>query len=156
MLTRGCANWPKGKLMPFCSPLRASIVVGKTDWIRERLDPKEFCPAAGQGALGIEARKNDRATIEALLFLDHADTRFAVTAERAALAALVVVVVRFPSVYTAGANTWKAEWGQGGTRSTASSLLPIQVRRCALTFMLRTKILTQPRHSGHMAAHNAT
>ena len=62
--------------------------LGKTDWVRERLDPKEFCPAAGQGALGIETRKDDRATIDALAFLDHADTRFAVTAERAALAAL--------------------------------------------------------------------
>src|SRR5580692_903186 len=55
--------------------------LGKTDWIRERLDPREFCPAAGQGALGIETRENDAATIEAVAFLDHADTRFAVTAE---------------------------------------------------------------------------
>jgi hydroxymethylbilane synthase len=62
--------------------------LGRTDWVRERLDPKEFCPAAGQGALGIEARKDDRATIEAVSFLDHADTRFAVAVERAALAAL--------------------------------------------------------------------
>jgi hydroxymethylbilane synthase len=62
--------------------------LGKTDWVRERLDPKDFCPAAGQGALGIETRKEDTATIEAVAFLDHADTRFAVTAERAALAAL--------------------------------------------------------------------
>jgi hydroxymethylbilane synthase len=62
--------------------------LGRTDWVRERLDPKEFCPAAGQGALGIETRKDDRATIEAVSFLDHADTRFAVTVERAALAAL--------------------------------------------------------------------
>jgi hydroxymethylbilane synthase len=62
--------------------------LGKTDWVRERLDPKDFCPAAGQGALGIETRKDDKATIAALAFLDHADTRFAVTAERAALAAL--------------------------------------------------------------------
>jgi hydroxymethylbilane synthase len=60
----------------------------KTEWVRERLEPKEFCPAAGQGALGIEARKNDAATIAALTFLDDAATRFAVTAERAALAAL--------------------------------------------------------------------
>lgn len=60
----------------------------KAEWIRERLDPSDFCPAAGQGALGIEARKVDRATIEALEFLDDASTRFAVTAERAALAAL--------------------------------------------------------------------
>ncbi len=62
--------------------------LGRTDWVRERLDPKSFCPAAGQGALGIETRKDDAATIEAVAFLDHADTRFAVTAERAALAAL--------------------------------------------------------------------
>ncbi|MGB6692514.1 MAG: hydroxymethylbilane synthase [Terracidiphilus sp.] len=62
--------------------------LGRTDWIRERLDPKEFCPAAGQGALAIETRKGDRATIDAVAFLDDADTRFAVTAERAALEAL--------------------------------------------------------------------
>ncbi len=62
--------------------------LGKTDWVRERLDPKDFCPAAGQGALGIETRKDDAATIDAVAFLDDADTRFAVTAERAALAAL--------------------------------------------------------------------
>jgi hydroxymethylbilane synthase len=62
--------------------------LGKTDWVRERLDPREFCPAAGQGALGIETRKDDAATIAAVAFLDHADTRFAVTAERAGLAAL--------------------------------------------------------------------
>jgi len=62
--------------------------LGKTDWVRERLDPRDFCPAAGQGALAIETRKDDAATREAVAFLDHADTRFAVTAERAALAAL--------------------------------------------------------------------
>ena len=60
----------------------------KTEWVRERLDPRDFCPAAGQGSLGIETRKNDAATIAAVAFLDDADTRFAVTAERAALAAL--------------------------------------------------------------------
>ncbi len=62
--------------------------LGRTDWVRERLDPKHFCPAAGQGALGIETRRNDQATLDAIAFLDHPDTRFAVTAERAALAAL--------------------------------------------------------------------
>jgi hydroxymethylbilane synthase len=62
--------------------------LGKTDWIRERLSPRQFCPAAGQGSLGIECRKGDRKTLEAISFLDDASTRFAVTAERAALAAL--------------------------------------------------------------------
>jgi hydroxymethylbilane synthase len=60
----------------------------KTDWIRERLDPAQFCPAAGQGSLGIETRKDDKKTLAALAFLDDPDTRFAVTAERAALATL--------------------------------------------------------------------
>ena len=59
-----------------------------TEWIRERLDPKEFCPAAGQGALGIETREGDAATAAALGFLNDEATRYAVTAERAALAAL--------------------------------------------------------------------
>ncbi len=33
----------------------------KTEWVRERLDPKDFCPAAGQGSLGIETRAQDDA-----------------------------------------------------------------------------------------------
>jgi hydroxymethylbilane synthase len=60
----------------------------KTEWIRERLEPGEFCPAAGQGALGIETRKNDAVTMDAVAFLNDAATRFAVTVERAALTAL--------------------------------------------------------------------
>jgi hydroxymethylbilane synthase len=60
----------------------------KTEWVRERLEPGDFCPAAGQGALGIETRQGDVATAAAVAFLDDAATRFAVTAERAALAAL--------------------------------------------------------------------
>jgi hydroxymethylbilane synthase len=60
----------------------------KTEWVRERLEPKDFCPAAGQGSLGIEIRKDDAKTITAIAFLDDPATRFAVTAERAALAAL--------------------------------------------------------------------
>ena len=60
----------------------------KTEWVRQRLDPKDFCPAAGQGSLGIESRLGDAETLAALAFLDDAPTRYAVTAERAALAAL--------------------------------------------------------------------
>jgi hydroxymethylbilane synthase len=64
----------------------------KTEWIRERLEPEVVCPAAGQGALGIEIRDPqtglDGRIAEAVAFLDDAATRFAVTAERVALAAL--------------------------------------------------------------------
>jgi hydroxymethylbilane synthase len=62
--------------------------LGRTELIRERLDVNHFCPAAGQGALAIETREDDAATMDAVAFLDDPDTRFAVTAERAALAAL--------------------------------------------------------------------
>lgn len=62
--------------------------LGKTEWVRQRLEPNDFCPAAGQGSLGIETRAGDAATMAALEFLDDDATRFAVTAERTALAAL--------------------------------------------------------------------
>ena len=62
--------------------------LGLTDLVRMRFDPEQMCPAAGQGALAIEARSTDSATIAALKFLDHAPTRVAVECERAALNAL--------------------------------------------------------------------
>lgn len=62
--------------------------LGLTAHVRERFPALILCPAAGQGALAIESRADDHATIAALSFLNHAPTRFAVTAERAALAAL--------------------------------------------------------------------
>jgi hydroxymethylbilane synthase len=60
----------------------------KTEWIRERLDPELICPAAGQGALGIEIREGDARMAEAVAFLNDTDSAFAVTAERSGLAAL--------------------------------------------------------------------
>jgi hydroxymethylbilane synthase len=60
----------------------------KTDWIRERIAPEIMCPAAGQGALGIEIRKGDQRVADAIAFMDDPSTRFRVTAERVALAAL--------------------------------------------------------------------
>jgi len=60
----------------------------RTEWIRERLEPEVVCPAAGQGALGIEIRENDPIVAKVVAFLDDPATRFAVTAERTALAGL--------------------------------------------------------------------
>ncbi len=42
----------------------------------------EVLPAVGQGALGIESRKNDDEIRDILLFIDHLPTRYAVEAER--------------------------------------------------------------------------
>jgi hydroxymethylbilane synthase len=60
----------------------------KTEWIRERLEPELICPAAGQGALGIEIRDGDLRMMSAVAFLNDADSAFAVMAERTGLAAL--------------------------------------------------------------------
>ena len=62
--------------------------LNRTEHIRERFPALILCPAAGQGALAIETRANDAETIQALGFLEDSSTRFAVTAERATLAAL--------------------------------------------------------------------
>ena len=62
--------------------------LGLTEHVREKFPALVLCPSAGQGALAIETCAEDAETIAALAFLEHAATRFAVTAERAALAAL--------------------------------------------------------------------
>ena len=62
--------------------------LGRTEWIRERFSPLIVCPAPGQGALAIETRAGDAETQAAIAFLEDGVTRFAVTVERSALAAL--------------------------------------------------------------------
>lgn len=59
--------------------------LGFTDVITELLDADFSIPAIGQGALGLECRLDDTATIAALAFLNHPDTAAAVAAERALL-----------------------------------------------------------------------
>jgi hydroxymethylbilane synthase len=48
----------------------------------------EFLPAAGQGAIGIEARDDDTRTRDILARIDHGDTSIALACERAFLAVL--------------------------------------------------------------------
>ncbi len=48
--------------------------------------PHELClPAVGQGALAIESRSDDKEVLDVLMFLNHAETRSAVAAERSFL-----------------------------------------------------------------------
>ncbi len=62
--------------------------LGRTDEITEVLDPLQVLSAPGQGALAIECRSDDTATLELLARLDDPFTRAAVTAERALMATL--------------------------------------------------------------------
>ena len=59
--------------------------LGFTSVITELLDVDFSIPAIGQGALGLECRLDDTATIEALSFMNHSATASAVAAERALL-----------------------------------------------------------------------
>jgi hydroxymethylbilane synthase len=52
------------------------------------LDPDEFVPAVGQGAIGMETRENDAKTRALVAAIDDPDTSTALTAERAFLAVL--------------------------------------------------------------------
>jgi hydroxymethylbilane synthase len=61
--------------------------LGLADRIRHALDPVEYPPAPGQGALGIETREAD-AGAPWVRALDHAETALAVAAERGALETL--------------------------------------------------------------------
>ena len=58
--------------------------LGWSGRIAEALEPEVMCPAVGQGALAIETRVGENVCQA----LDHPETRAAVTAERAVLAAL--------------------------------------------------------------------
>lgn len=66
--------------------------LGHIESVHYRFRPDELCPAPGQGALAIEARSSsrerDQFIRDAVAFLDDAQTRFAVEAERTTLDAL--------------------------------------------------------------------
>lgn len=68
---------------------RAGVArLGRLDEVTEVLDPIQMLPAPGQGALAIECRSSDTATLDAVKPLDDAATRTAVTAERVLMSAL--------------------------------------------------------------------
>ncbi len=62
--------------------------LGRVDEATEVLDPLQMLPAPGQGALAVECRADDPLADELRAVLDDADSRLAVTAERAFLAAV--------------------------------------------------------------------
>lgn len=62
--------------------------LGLDQHVRERIPAEQMCPAAGQGALGIEIRGHDEAMRATLAFLDDADARATTACERALLLGL--------------------------------------------------------------------
>jgi hydroxymethylbilane synthase len=80
--------------------------LGKTESVRQVIPAGVMCPAAGQGALGIEIRAEDTITRQHLLFLDDAAARATTTCERALLNKLgggcQVPIGAFAEVYDGG------------------------------------------------------
>jgi hydroxymethylbilane synthase len=62
--------------------------LGLVEHATKIMSAEEFLPAVGQGAIGIEARTDDKRTRELLARIDHADTSTALACERAFLAVL--------------------------------------------------------------------
>jgi hydroxymethylbilane synthase len=62
--------------------------LGLTQLMRQIIPADAMCPAAGQGALGIEIRQGDATTGEQLAFLDDPAARATTTCERALLNAM--------------------------------------------------------------------
>ena len=62
--------------------------LGLTQLVRQIIPATAMCPAAGQGALGIEIRAGDAATGQQLAFLDDSAARATTTCERALLNAM--------------------------------------------------------------------
>ncbi|HYG99219.1 MAG TPA: hydroxymethylbilane synthase [Terriglobales bacterium] len=59
--------------------------LGKTELVKDVISPDVMCPAAGQGALGIEIREGDSRMREMLAFLDDKSARTTTICERALL-----------------------------------------------------------------------
>jgi hydroxymethylbilane synthase len=59
--------------------------LGLEDRIRQTLVVEQLLPAIGQGALGLEVRREDERTINRIKFLNHRETEITVKAERAFL-----------------------------------------------------------------------
>ena len=69
--------------------------LNRAEWVHQRFDPTEMCPAPGQGALALETRSDGAASGEqaertqyirqSIAFFEHPHTRFSVTAERTLL-----------------------------------------------------------------------
>jgi len=78
------SNALDGILLAAAGVQRLELAVQTT----ELLELADWLPAPGQGALGVVVREDDEATHRAAVTLDHAETRAAVTAERALLARL--------------------------------------------------------------------
>lgn len=102
--------------------------LGKTELIKQIIPAEIMCPAAGQGALGIEIREGDEKTRERLAFLDDPAARAATTCERALLNSLgggcQVPIGAFAEVRNTGSEGKHARTNREGHEFTRADKTP--------------------------------
>ena len=110
------------------------------------LDPEEFLPAVGQGAIAIETRADDAKTRALVAMIDDAETATALAAERAFLAVLdgscrtpigghAIVgggTVRFRGMIVKPDGSEAFEVLREGRRELAANLAPMPAANCAI------------------------
>jgi hydroxymethylbilane synthase len=98
--------------------------------VAEWLPVETMLPAPGQGALAVQCRGDDEATLDLLAAIDHAATRAATTAERGFLRALgagcTAPVAAYAQVQGAAHTTPSDKVSQGGLRVGISALVASQ------------------------------
>jgi hydroxymethylbilane synthase len=77
------AKLDRGDADALCLAAAGLVRMGWEGRVSEWLEPDVMLPAPGQGALAVEARRDDTETLALLRLVDDPDTREAVTAERA-------------------------------------------------------------------------
>ncbi len=88
-------------LQPVCNTGILPVLIDNSTLQAAILPCTEFLPAAGQGAIGIEARKDDSRTLSALHAINHAETFARITAEREFLH-----ILKAGCQTPIGAHTW--------------------------------------------------
>jgi hydroxymethylbilane synthase len=105
------------------------VRLGLEDRISVYLEPGVMPPAPAQGALAIQARREDRATLQVMRQIDRLAIRQAVVAERAILKA-------FGGGYSVPVGALATPAGNGRLNVVAGASTPDGSKRCVLTAVL--------------------
>jgi hydroxymethylbilane synthase len=129
----------QGGVDAIVSAVAALTRLGHSEKIAERLDPQWFTPQVGQGALALETRSDDEATIELLHTIDDEQVHQCLLAERAFLREL-------GAGCTIPAGAWAQADGNGWT------IRAVMLSTDGSTTLRTTQSGTNPEELGRLAA----
>ena len=129
----------QGGVDAIVSAVAALTRLGHSEKIAERLDPQWFTPQVGQGALALETRSDDEATIELLHTIDDEQVHQCLLAERAFLREL-------GAGCTIPAGAWAQADGNGWT------IRAVMLSTDGSTTLRTAQSGTNPEELGRLAA----